>query len=96
MAGKDQGIALLRALGNKIAGLPLPSVRQGNIGCRQARNHDANAPAGDSILFCSASYSLHYRALSLAAAASRGVSAHITYVKAAGQASDRRGTDRLR
>jgi thiol-disulfide isomerase/thioredoxin len=33
MAGKDQGIALLRALGNKIAGLPFTIVldRQGNI-----------------------------------------------------------------
>ena len=33
MAGKDQGIALLRALGNKIAGLPFTVVidRQGNI-----------------------------------------------------------------
>lgn len=33
MAGKDQGIALLRALGNKIAGLPFTLVldRQGNI-----------------------------------------------------------------
>ena len=31
--GKDQGIALLRALGNKIAGLPFTLVldRQGNI-----------------------------------------------------------------
>jgi thiol-disulfide isomerase/thioredoxin len=33
MAGKDQGIALLRALGNKIAGLPFTVVldRHGNI-----------------------------------------------------------------
>lgn len=33
MAGKDKGIALLRALGNKIAGLPFTIVldRQGNI-----------------------------------------------------------------
>ena len=33
MAGKDQGIALLRALGNNIAGLPFTIVldRQGNI-----------------------------------------------------------------
>ena len=33
MAGKDQGIALLRSLGNKIAGLPFTIVldRQGNI-----------------------------------------------------------------
>lgn len=33
MAGKDQGIALLRALGNKIAGLPFTIVldRKGNI-----------------------------------------------------------------
>lgn len=33
MAGKEQGIALLRALGNKIAGLPFTIVldRQGNI-----------------------------------------------------------------
>lgn len=33
MAGKDQGIALLRALGNKIAGLPFTIVldRQGNV-----------------------------------------------------------------
>ena len=33
MAGKDQGISLLRALGNKIAGLPFTIVldRQGNI-----------------------------------------------------------------
>lgn len=33
MAGKDRGIALLRALGNKIAGLPFTIVldRQGNI-----------------------------------------------------------------
>jgi len=33
MAGKDKGIALLRALGNNIAGLPFTLVldRQGNI-----------------------------------------------------------------
>ena len=33
MAGKDQGIALLQALGNKIAGLPFTVVldRQGNV-----------------------------------------------------------------
>ena len=33
MAGKEKGIALLRALGNKIAGLPFTIVldRQGNI-----------------------------------------------------------------
>jgi hypothetical protein len=33
MAGKDQGISLLRALGNRIAGLPFTVVldRQGNI-----------------------------------------------------------------